>query len=33
MDGGCQGLAHVVVFHPVRTLLGDMQRCYTIECG
>ena len=30
MDGGCQGLAHVVVFHAARALLDNMQRCHTI---
>ena len=30
MDGGCQGLAGVMVFHAVRTLLGNVQRCHAI---
>ena len=30
MDGGCQGLADVTVFHTARTLLGNVQRCHAI---
>src|SRR5215510_949759 len=30
MDGGCQGLADVTVFHTARTLLGNVQRCHEI---
>ena len=30
MDGGCQGLAGVTVFHAARTLLGNVQRCHAI---
>ncbi len=30
MDGGCQGLAGVTVFHATWTLLGNVQRCDAI---
>src|SRR6266581_8326618 len=30
MDGGCQGLEGVTVFHTARTLLGNVQRCDAI---
>src|SRR4029453_15315379 len=30
MDGGCQGLADVTVFHAARTLLGNVQPCHAI---
>src|SRR5262249_9914118 len=30
MDGSCQGLADVTVFHAAWTPLGNMQRCHAI---
>jgi hypothetical protein len=30
MDGGCQGLASVMVCHATRTLPGNVQRCHAI---
>lgn len=30
MDGGCQGLPGIMVFHATRTLPGNVQRCHAI---